>query len=158
MAATVASSGCSGTGAAPQWLTGGPTSDIVPGLVPPADRIEAVRAMAQQAQRAGSAERQQLAAQLSAVYGEEESALAREEIVRALSFCKTPAAVETLRAALKDDSQAVRIAACQALGRIGGPEASQGLGEVLASDVDLDVRLAAAKALGRTGDPAAIAA
>jgi HEAT repeat protein len=52
----------------------------------------------------------------------------------------------------------VRVAACEAWSRRGGPEAVHALSKVLHGDTELDVRLAAARALGALRDRTAIPA
>ena len=57
-----------------------------------------------------------------------------------------------------DDNEAVRAAAAEALGWIGGPPAVPQLIRSFEDDPDDDVRSRAAGALGSLGDPAAIPA
>jgi HEAT repeat protein len=86
----------------------------------------------------------------------ESDPLVRLHIVRALAQYQTPTADAALYAALKDNDVDVRIEACNAWGRRGGPDASRVLGEALAGDTSVDVRIAAAKALGEMRDPQAV--
>jgi HEAT repeat protein len=88
----------------------------------------------------------------------ERDALIRVEVVRALQKYQTPTASAAIVSAMKDQETDVRVAACEALGRRGGPELVTVLVGALRGDVDVDVRLAAARALGQSHDPAAIQA
>jgi HEAT repeat protein len=132
--------------------------DTVPGVTSPAARTAELRKLGRKAAWADAAEKERVSSQLAAAFEVEEDPLIRFEIVRALEACRTPAAASALEQALDDPNPEVRVAACQALGTWGGPQAAGRLGEVLSSDVDMDVRLAAARALGATGDPGAVAA
>lgn len=131
-------------------------SDTVPGLVSPAERIAVLRKMGQKAASADPLEQQRISAELAAALAAEADPLIRMEIVRALGGYATPEAASALAAALNDPDCDVRVAACEAWGKRGGPEATASLSRVLSSDLDMDVRLAAARALGETGDPGAV--
>jgi len=150
--------GCAEADRLSVWPLGGKTTDVVPGLPSPAERIATLRKIGRKATWAEPAEQERLSGELAAAFAEEADPLIRGEIVRALGEYPTAAAAGALRTALKDSDADVRIAACEAWGRRAGAEATTLLGEVLSSDVDIDVRLAAARALGRTGDAAAVAA
>jgi len=133
------------------------TSDTVPGIMPPSERIAAIRKMSQEAVRAGGDAQEQLALKLAALYPQETDPLVRTELVRAAATLGCPAAASLVRQATKDSDPDVRIAACKGLPKQQGPEAAAALAEVLGSDTDLDVRLAAARALGETRNAAAVA-
>ena len=84
--------------------------------------------------------------------------LIRTEIVRAMGKCSTPVAAEMTHNALKDPDADVRVAACETLGRRGGPEAVAALCDALKIDLEPEVRMSAAKALGQTHDLKAVPA
>lgn len=140
------------------WPIGGPTSDRVPGVVSPVERKERIRALAKQARRAAPADVERIAGELAAQFRSEDDPLMRAEIVRGLANLRTTTAGDVLRTAIGDPDTDVRIAACHALSRFGGPDAISLLSQASAADVDIDVRLAAVRALGQTKDPAAVAA
>ena len=136
----------------------GPTSDTLPGVVSPRERIEQLRKLSETAASATPAQRQQISEQLAASIRTEKDPLMRLEIIRALGRYPGPAADAIFKAALSDSETQVRIAACEAWGKHSDAQAVALLSEALRSDVDADVRLAAAKALGETKNPAAAAA
>jgi len=153
--------GCRGPGLGRKlsfWPFRRQTTDTVPGVASPADRIATLRKMGEKAAWAKPAEQERISSELAAAFQGETDPLVRIEIVRALSGYRTSAAASVLSAAAGDSDADVRVAACQALGKQGGPEAAAKLSEVLGSDLDMDVRLTAAKALGDTGDAGAVAA
>lgn len=69
-------------------------------------------------------------------------------------------AIPALSRALRDDDQAVRLRAAQAISKIGDPQGRSvsSLSLALARDASLDVRAMAAEALGLIGSPAGAAA
>jgi HEAT repeat protein len=153
--------GCAETGRPRRvalWPFGGPKSDTVPGVASPAARIAELREMSERASRAKPAERETISAELAAAFPNEDDPLIRLQIVRTLAEYPTTTADSTLTAALDDSDADVRLAACEAWGRRGGPQAATHLSRVVSSDVDTDVRLAAVRALGDTGDPASVSA
>ena len=80
----------------------------------------------------------------------------RRHIVLTLGHFKTASSTAVLQAAVSDSDSTVRIAACEAWGRRGGPEAAERLTGLLTSDTNLDVRLAAARAIGQTHEKSAL--
>ncbi len=139
-------------------LLGGEEPDVVPGVVPPGERVAELRRLRESAGSASAPQREQTVARLARQIAEETDAAIRAEIVRTLAVYPTDQAKRILRHAMEDVDRAVRIAACEAWGQMGDPEAVRVLGEALRDDADIDVRLAAAKALGRIDDPAAATA
>jgi len=139
------------------WPLSGKSSDTVPGITPPHQRIATLKTLAGEAPSKDPAERQRIVSELAAEYPRETDPMIRAAMVRAIAACSGPGAATALREAAKDADSDVRIAVCKALGRQKGPEATAVLRELFAGDVDMDVRLAAARALGQTRDPAAMA-
>ena len=140
------------------WPFNQETTDTVPGIPPPAERIAVLRKMGKKASWAKPDEQERISGELAAAFRVEADPLIRMEIVHALSGYPTAASASVLHAALSDSDADVRVAACEAWGKRGGAEAAATLSGVLSSDVDVDVRLTAARALGETGDPGAVAA
>ncbi len=132
--------------------------DVVPGIVPPGERMAALHKLRQEADRASAEQKEQVAAGLAEQIVQESDAALRAEIVRTLAVYPTDQGKRILRHALEDVDPQVRMAACEAWGKMSDPEAVALLGETLQTDTDTDVRLAAAKALGRMRAPAAAAA
>jgi len=130
--------------------------DHVPGIVAPAERIARLRQLAEDAPKTAVADQQRVSAELAEVLRTEVDPMIRSEIVRTLGAFSTPASTPLLQAALADSDSVVRMAACSALGKRGGPEAVSALGEVISNDTSPDVRLAATRALGQTGDREAV--
>ncbi len=124
----------------------------------PAKRTESLRKLAGKARWSGAEKKRQIVAELSAAIQNEEDPLIRTEIVYALSNYPIPETDTVLRAALQDPNEDVRVAACEAWGKRGTPEAAAMLGGALGGDLSKDVRLAAARALGETKDRTAVAA
>jgi HEAT repeat protein len=151
--------GIGGCQSGPAWLPwGGPVTDHVPGITPPAERIAEIGRLGESARRADAAEKARIAGRLAEIIRQEEDPMIRAAVVRALRFCEGAETAELLDKALRDPAADVRIAACEVLGARGGEESVRMLSEALRSDLDKDVRLAAARALGETRDPAAVEA
>ena len=111
------------------------------------------------AAKAGTREQQaeftrQLVAEILAAHDPE----LRCRIVATAAEFDTPDADAICAGALQDPNERVRMAACTAWGRRGGPTAVERLSARYASDGDLGVRLRALTALGELDDKAAIAA
>lgn len=132
------------------------TSDVVPGIPSPAERIALLREVSKKA--ASPEKQEQMARELEAVYRQEDDPIIRAEIVRTLANFQAESAVAVLQTAVNDANGDVRIAACKAWGNRRDEEAITQLSRVLGSDTDVDVRLAAAEALGETGQARAVSA
>ena len=157
--AVATAAGCADLDMLPSWVPfQGPPSDKVPGIVPPAERIAELRKLSEKAASASPEEKQRISQQLVASIQKEKDPLIRVEIIRALGRYPGPEAEAILKAALADADAYVRVAACDAWGKIGDAQAVNLLSDTLRSDVDPDVRLAAAKALGQTKNTEAVAA
>ncbi len=139
-------------------LLGREEPDVVPGVVPPGERLTELRRLREEAGTASAEHKEQIAARLAAQIAQETDASIRVEIVRTLAAYPTDQGRRILRHAMEDMDRQVRIAACESWGHISDPEAVRLLGEALTDDPDIDVRLAAAKALGKMRHPDAAAA
>ena len=80
----------------------------------------------------------------------------RCRIVDITSDFNTSTAIAICTGALQDPDERVRMAACSAWGRRGGPEAIDLLAARYQNDPELDVRLRAIRALGELRDAAAV--
>ncbi len=155
--ATVAAAGCAELDFLPSWVPfQGPASDVLPGVVTPAQRISELQKLSETAAGKTADEKLKISEQLAYSIRTEKDPLLRVEIIRALGCYPGPAADAILKAALSDTDTNVRVAACEGWGRRGDANAVALLSEALRSDVQSDVRLAAAKALGETRNPAAV--
>ncbi len=143
----------------PPWVPfQGPTSDNLPGVITPAQKISQLRKLALKAAESDPQTKHRAALQLTSAIRSETDPLVRAEIVRTLGDYPDSAADGILKAALNDPDTDVRIAACQSWGKRGDAQAAGLLAPLLSSDVNQDVRLAAARALGKTKDQQAIIA
>jgi len=151
--------GCADFGGVPTWVPfAGKVSDELPGVATPAQRVAALRKLASEAAQRSPEEKQQIAQELAQAIRSEHDAMLRAEIIATLGRYPGETADAVLKAALNDPEVDVRVAACHAWAKRGGPEAVRVLSGLLGGDVDSEVRLAAAQALGQTRDPAAVAA
>ncbi|HLA84743.1 MAG TPA: HEAT repeat domain-containing protein [Thermoguttaceae bacterium] len=157
-------SGCSGFGGKnAAWMTPPwskkpePTSAERVGIKAPYQRMVDLQETAKRASSMPADEQQRTAHKIAEEFRAEDDPLIRAQMVRTLAGFSGNDATAALGEAMEDSSLDVRIAACQAWGRRGGPEAVELLGNRVASDTNVDVRLAAARALGETGDEKAVA-
>jgi HEAT repeat protein len=122
----------------------------------PYQRMAELRELAKTAPSMSPEDQQRAGRPVAEQFRSEGDPLIRAQMVRTLEKFKTAEAAAVLSQAMEDSSIDVRIAACQAWGSRGGPEAVQLLGQRIGSDTNVDVRLAAARALGETGDQNAV--
>jgi len=134
-----------------------PEVDDAVGITTPAKRLADMQAAAANADKQTPAEQERVSGDLAKQIQEEQDPMIRRYIVITLGHYKTAAATAVLQAAVADADSTVRIAACQAWGRRGGPEAAERLTGLLTSDTNLDVRLSAARAIGQTHEKSAVA-
>ncbi|MEX0939076.1 MAG: HEAT repeat domain-containing protein [Pirellulales bacterium] len=116
-------------------------------LVTPSERVAELQATSENAAGLDDQAKVRLVAELAGQLPNEADPLVREQIVRTLAALSMPQSISALRMALGDSAPTVRVAACNALGKLPAPEAQAALLEALGSDTDIDVRLAAADAL-----------
>lgn len=124
----------------------------------PAMRVDAIRQVAAQADETNSPQQLELTDQLARQIQIEPDALVRKAIIDAMSEYQTPLAQQVIEAALNDSDMAVRIAACEGLGKRGEARSVDSLAKALRDDRDIDVRLAAAEALGNIKSPESVKA
>lgn len=152
----LAAAGCTGSaGQLSFWPFGQKKNP--PGVVSPTEQVEILRDLAKKAHSRTEQQKQEIAPLLVSMLNKEGDPLIRAEVVRTMGCFPTPETLAAVLKALKDSEADVRIAACDVLGRIGGPDSVTGLSEALRGDVDTDVRMAAARALGQTHDPGSVA-
>lgn len=101
---------------------------------------------------------QEISRQLHEVIRSEGNTTLVAQAVRTQAAFPTEAALESLRGAMGHPQADVRVAACRAWGRRGGPEAEETLARVLNSDTDADVRMEAARELRRFRSPTSVQA
>ena len=101
-------------------------------------------------------EQEQVTLHMAELLNQETNSLLRREIVITLGRVASPSAAAPLRAASTDADPDLRVAACRAWGRLGGPEALAALSLVVKDDEHLDVRLAATQELGKFSGPQVI--
>jgi HEAT repeat protein len=104
-----------------------------------------------------TAERDRTAAQLAAAVETETDPLVRAQLMRTLGHFAAPQVVAALAVGLEDGEADVRIAACEALGRIGDARSAELLSRSIAGDTDADVRLAALRAAASLDEPGIVA-
>ena len=124
----------------------------------PSVEIAQLRELSDAINRTAPDVQQRLSVDLANRVTSEQDPLIRAEVVRTLGALKTATAAQGLQNALADGVPDVRIVACEAWRRRGGPESITALASVVGSDTDLDVRLAATRALRGSRDPRALQA
>jgi HEAT repeat protein len=125
----------------------GPTAD---------ERIKGLAADAKQAKAGSTREQNDFTQALVEAVLAEHDPRVRVEILEIAAGFDTPAAAAICKGALEDPDERVRMAACSAWGKRGGPEAVQLLAARYQADPELDVRLRALRELGTVGDKQAI--
>lgn len=125
----------------------GPTAD---------ERIKALAADGQRARSGSPRAQQEFAQSLVAAMLQEHDPRVRCEIVKIAADCDADAARAICAGALEDPDERVRMAACSAWSKRGGPEAVRLLGARYQADAELDVRLRALRELGTLGDKEAV--
>lgn len=155
-------SGCSSTRARPEWMQTiafwDKKEDVAYKGDIPAKRVEKMREEAKIMATLPQAEQQAKADLWAQQFRNEADPLIRAELVKAIATCGAPAAADTIRAAMNDGTRDVRIAACDAWGKHGGPQAVPQLSIAIHKDASVDVRLAGLRALGTIGGPEALSA
>ncbi len=141
----------------PEWTHLGKKDDDGVKILTPKDKMEQLRALTKAAAKMTPEKQEAVAVELARGIATEQDVTLRAQILRTLAAYPTETATKILVAALNDKDRNVRIAACEGLGKHGGPEVPKELGRVLAEDSDLDVRLAAARGLGTAAHPNSIA-
>ncbi|MBI2826367.1 MAG: HEAT repeat domain-containing protein [Planctomycetia bacterium] len=155
----MAGSGCATAPRAqwPSWMAFGKKEEDGPKILTPHDKMVQMRELATRLPKYSPELQEQVAAELVQAIPHEQDPVLRAQILRTLGVCPTESAARILAAGLNDHNRDVRIAACDAWGKRGGPEATTELSRALTEDADIDVRLAAARNLGTVEHPNAIA-
>ncbi len=94
-------------------------------------------------------EQQRIVPTLDDIAQNSSNSILRAEATLTLAEFADPTTIPTLQLAMDDEHADVRVAACKAWGRRGGPEALDLLTQAVANDSDLDVRLAATTELAK---------
>ena len=121
-------------------------------------RLQEYQRLQRRAPQMSPEEQEQVAIHMAQLLGEETNGLLRREIVVTLGHVSAPSALTPLRAALSDANPDIRVTACRAWSRRGGPEAVAALAGAARDDQALDVRLAATQELGKFSGPQVIEA
>jgi hypothetical protein len=141
----------------PTWL-GGKKEETGPHVITPKDKMEQMRALSENSEKMTPELQQRVAEELAQGIAHEQDPILRAQVLRTLGHCPSEKSGAMLAAGLHDQNRDVRIAACEGLGRHGGPLAGTELARVLADDADMDVRLAAARGLGAAKVPTSMPA
>lgn len=121
-------------------------------------RIEDLATEAARAKKGSSADEAEFTRRLSMQLLAEHDARVRAAMLAVAAEFDTPSAVAICRGALEDPAPRVRMAACEAWRKRGGPEAVALLAARVDADTDTDVRLEALRELGALGDASAVSA
>jgi HEAT repeat protein len=124
----------------------------------PAMRVDAIEAFAMRSKHVDSPEQRQITDQLARQIQVEPDPLVRKAVVRTIAEFQTPMSQQVLEAGLSDESDAVRVECCRALGERAQPGSVTGLANALRADSNSDVKMAAAEALGKIKSPEAMKA
>jgi len=119
-------------------------------------RIETLAADAKKAKAGGHHAQLEFTQGLAKSMLEEHDPRVRSVILTTAADFDTPSAVAICTGALEDPDEKVRMAACSAWAKRGGPEAVELLAHRYRSDREIDVRLRALRELGQLGDKSAI--
>lgn len=143
----------------PQWLAWNkPKEEPAPHVKTGGERLEELRKLASEVKKLPAGEAERISTDLAQAIPKEQDPLLRAQMIRTLAMFPTDTAGRVLAAGMADSEKDVRVAACEAWGQRGGPEAVQRLSEALNADTNIDVRLAAARSLGSCPDQKTVAA
>jgi HEAT repeat protein len=115
-----------------------------------------IKAEAARAKQAAGAEQVTFTQSLGTKLLAEHDSRVRAAMLAIAAEFDTPAAVAVCRGALEDPEARVRMAACEAWRKRGGPEAVEHLATRYRTDREIDVRLRALRELGELGDKEAV--
>jgi HEAT repeat protein len=121
-------------------------------------RIAELKAVGANAAKLSPADRERFAQQVLDLASNDPNPLIRAAAAQTLGKLSTPSILPGLQMAARDAEKQVRIAACEAWGDVGGPQAMETLTDLVRNDEDLDVRIAATRQLGRFQDPMVVSA
>lgn len=119
-------------------------------------RIEEIAADGKRAKAGSHADQVEFTRKLAEEILGEHDARVRSAILDMAADFETPAAKAICAGALEDPDERVRIAACTAWRKRGGPEAVEHLATRYRTDREIDVRLRALRELGELGDKEAV--
>ena len=110
--------------------------------------LQRIRALESQAARMDPMEQQRVAGELTRLIREDANIVLRVAAVHSISAFPPELCLQAIQFAAADSNSELRVAACEALGKLGSPDAVDLLAALVESDQDLDVRLAATRELG----------
>jgi len=140
----------------PAWTGLAKAEDEGPKILTPKDKLDQLRALAKKGPSMTPEMQEKVVAELARGIPNEQDPMLRAQILRTLAVFPTELSAKVLAAGINDKDSNVRIAACDAWGIRGGPEATESLGQALSNDAVFDVRMAAARGLGKVAHPNAI--
>jgi len=114
------------------------------------------KSLRRQAARMDASAREQLAVQMNTLIAEDQNPLYRAQAASVLGEIPDAVATQGLLVASDDSNEDVRLAACRAWGRRGGPQAIAGLSKLAVGDEDVDVRRVAIEQLGKFSEQSAV--
>jgi HEAT repeat protein len=115
-------------------------------------RIKELAEKSKAAKEGGEAGQQQFAQEIATAMVAEHDARVRGAMLDAVADLQSPLANAVCQGAMQDPDPRVRMAACSAWVKRGGPEAVDMLAARYQTDTELDVRLRALRCLGELGD------
>jgi len=128
-------------------------TDVIPGVLTPAERIEMVRLKGENGRLADSQTQKMLIEHLTKEYADSPDPVLRQEVVKAVERMDAADGFNLLKyAAMKDENPFVRRAACRAIANIKTDESAAVLRHVIRRDTDKDVQLQAAKSIAAFQD------
>ena len=120
--------------------------------------LQRIRALESQAARMDAMEQQRVAQELTRLIQEDANVVLQVAAVRSLAAFPAELSLPGIQAAAADESAELRVAACEALGKLGGPAAIDLLAAIVEHDKSLDVRLAATRQLAAYSEPQSLKA
>ncbi|MBS0207649.1 MAG: HEAT repeat domain-containing protein [Planctomycetes bacterium] len=140
-----------------KWAMFGSKKKKPPGpeIISPRERMQAMTELAKKANKMSPEEQQAESVKLGQLIQSEQDPWIRAHIVHTLASFDSPAATAVITAAVHDADRDVRLRACEAWGKRGGPDGVKILME-MTEDSELDVRTCAIKNLGTLKDKSAV--
>jgi len=120
--------------------------------------LKRIRELESQAARMDPMEQQRVSAELTRLIHEDKNIMLRAAAVRSLAAFPAELSKPGIQFAAADENSQLRIAACEALGKLGDSAAVDILAALVEHDEDVDVRLAATRELANFSDQTSLRA